>query len=294
MTARGPGVSVWLGAARPATLTASAAPVLVGTALARADGALHLDRAAAAFAGAAAIQIGTNLWNDYADGVRGADGPDRLGPARATARGWLAPRTVAAAALATFGLAVAIGLYLVAAAGWPLLAVGLVSVLAGLAYTSGPWPLAYVGLGDLFVVVFFGLVATAGTHYVQALALDPLALVAGAAVGLQAAAILVVNNLRDRVGDARAGKRTLVVRFGAAFGRAEHAATLLLPYGLAAGVAIATGEPGWLLPLASLPLAVREALRVRRLDGAALGPCLGGTARVGLGFATLLALGVVL
>lgn len=285
----------WLAAVRPATLTAGIVPVVVGTALAAGDGVARPAVAAAAMLGAVLIQIGTNLVNDLEDFRRGADTADRLGPARAVQKGWLSQREVATGAAVALGGAVAVGAFLVAAGGWPIVGIGLASLLAAVAYTAGPFPLAYLGLGDLFVLLFFGVVAVCGTYWVQALALSPGAVWASVAVGLAATGILVVNNLRDRITDARAGKRTLVVRLGAAFGRAEHAASLLGPYAVVAGAwAAGVGGPGWLLPLASLPLAIKEVRDVRRKDGAALNPHLGSTARVGVVFGALLSLGVAL
>lgn len=285
----------WVAAARPATLTAGVVPVVVGTALAAADGVARPGVAAGALLGAVLIQIGTNLVNDLEDFRRGADTAERLGPPRAVQQGWLTGRQVALGAVAALGGAVAIGAWLVAVGGWPIVWVGLASVAAAVAYTAGPFPLAYVGLGDLFVLLFFGVVAVCGTYWLQAQALSAGVVWASVAVGLAATAILVVNNLRDRVGDGRAGKRTLVVRLGARFGRAEHAATLLGPFALCVGAwAAGIGGLGWLLPLVALPLAAREVAAVWRKDGAALNPHLGSTARVGVVFGALLSVGVLL
>ncbi|MCA9506755.1 MAG: 1,4-dihydroxy-2-naphthoate octaprenyltransferase, partial [Myxococcales bacterium] len=179
-------------------------------------------------------------------------------------------------------------LYLIWVGGWPILAVGVAAILAALAYTGGPWPLAYVGLGDPFVLVFFGPVAVAGTTYVQTLRLDPASLVGGTALGLLATAILVVNNLRDREGDARANKRTLAVRFGARAARVEYALCVFGAYALLPLVwACGWGGPGWLLPALSLPLALYQVRCVATLDGRALNPHLGATARLQLVFALL-------
>lgn len=285
----------WIAAARPATLTAGVVPVVVGTALAAADGVARLPVALGALLGAVLIQIGTNLVNDLEDFKRGADNADRLGPPRAVQKGWLTGRQVAWGAAAALGGAVAIGVWLVAVGGWPIVWVGISSVVAAIAYTAGPFPLAYVGLGDLFVLVFFGLVAVCGTYWLQAASLSAGVIWASVAVGLAATAILVVNNLRDRVGDGRAGKRTLIVRFGAGFGRAEHAATLLGPFALCvAAWALGVGGAGWLLPLVALPLAAREVAAVWKKEGAALNPHLGSTARVGVVFGALLSVGVLL
>ncbi|MFN3200250.1 MAG: 1,4-dihydroxy-2-naphthoate polyprenyltransferase [Bradymonadia bacterium] len=286
---------VWLLAIRPATLVAGVTPVVVGTALAAAVGRMHLLAALAALLGALLIQIGTNLFNDYQDFARGADTEDRMGPARATQRGWLTARQVLQGTLVAFAAAVLVGCYLVWHGGWPVVAIGVVSVLSGLAYTGGPMPLAYHGLGDLFVVVFFGGVAVCGTYYVQAFELSTGVVLASLAVGLMANAILVVNNLRDRPTDIEANKRTLVVRFGDRFGRFEYAAMVFGAYGLlVAAWALGHGGAGWLLPLASLPLGALLVKVVWGLEGKALNPHLGTSGRLGLLFGVLLSVGVML
>ena len=291
MSATATTLRAWLLAARPATLPLAIGPVFVGTALAAHDGALHWPAAAAALLGAVLIQIGTNLYNDYGDFVRGADDEQRLGPARATQRGWMTPNQVRAAALITFALAAACGLYLATRGGAAIIALGLCSIAAGIAYTGGPWPLAYVGLGDVFVLAFFGVAAVAGTHYVQAGWWSGTAIAGGAAVGALATAVLVVNNLRDRLGDARAGKRTLVVRFGDRFGRAEYMALVLSAYALAALLAWRAAHPWLLLPLLTVPWALWQVRALLRTDGAALNRHLGATAQLALAFNALLALG---
>lgn len=294
---------VWLISARPQTLTACAAPVLVGSALAASGPGWRPELAAVALAAAAGIQIGTNFVNDAADAASGADNAERIGPPRAVARGWLSPRAVWLGATLSFGLALALGGILIAACGWPLLAIGLSSITAGYAYTAGPFPLAYLGLGDLFVIVFFGLVATLGTYYVHVGEISwPVAL-AGGALGLLATGILVANNLRDRVGDAAANKRTLVVRFGERFGRWEYALCLLVPFALLPLPPLAgVGGWGWLAPLVVLPLALRSVAGVLartpeggyRTDGADLIPSLAEAARLQLLYAIALGGGVLL
>jgi 1,4-dihydroxy-2-naphthoate octaprenyltransferase len=284
---------VWLLAARPRTLTAAVAPVVVGTAVAAAYGGFRPLPALAALLTAMCIQIGTNFANDFHDFQRGADTHERVGPQRVTQSGLVAPRTVRAAALGTFGVALAIGIYLAVVGGWPILITGLASIAAGWAYTGGPWPFGYHGLGDLFVFVFFGLVATAGTTYVQLHAVPPAAWIAAVPVGALATAILVVNNLRDIATDARAGKRTLAVRLGADATRVEYVALLVLAF--AAPFALLPFAPPWvLLPLASLPLAAAPLRLVFRGQGAELNAALGATARLQLAYGALLALGLVL
>ncbi len=278
---RPPPVRVWLSAIRPATLWAGAVPVLAGSALAVADGHRAPLAALAALLGAVLIQIGTNLVNDVADAARGADTPDRLGPPRATAQGWLTARQVTAGAAVSLAAAAVLGAYLTWVGGWPILTLGLASLVCAVAYTAGPFPLGYHGLGDLFVLLFFGFGAVVGTYFVQAGEVSAGALGAGFALGALATAILVVNNLRDRAGDAEAGKRTLAVRFGPRFARIEYAGLVAAAYGTAVAF-------GWWLPLGSLPLAVGAVRAVWRDDGAALNPSLGATARLELVFGLLL------
>src|SRR5574343_1186858 len=202
----------WFLACRPKTLPVSLSPVVVGSALAWHDthAILWLPLLAAAL-GAAFIQIGTNLFNDVGDFLRGTDTPGRLGPQRATAEGWLAPRMVKTGAWLSFALAFLCGIYLVWHGGWPIVAIGLASRAAGWAYTGGPRPIAYGPLGEVFVFIFFGLVAVGGSYYLQTLSLSPIALAAAALVGIHAAAVITVNNYRDLDTDARSGRKTVAV-----------------------------------------------------------------------------------
>ncbi|MCS6799658.1 MAG: 1,4-dihydroxy-2-naphthoate polyprenyltransferase, partial [Myxococcota bacterium] len=274
LSAEPPGaVRAWIAAMRPATLLVSVGPVLVGTACAHARGALRPGPALAALAGALLLQIAANLWNDAADAARGADGPDRLGPSRAVASGWLEARSVRRATFAALAAAFAMGLYLTAAAGWPVVVIGLCSMVAALAYTSGPWPLAYRGLGEVAVVLFFGVLATSGTEYVQARSVSAPSVTLGVGLGCLAAAVLVVNNLRDRDADARAGKRTLAARYGRRFAVAEYAALLGLAHLLVVLLVMrGAAGPSLLLGLLTAPWAIVLAARVRRSDGRALNP----------------------
>jgi 1,4-dihydroxy-2-naphthoate octaprenyltransferase len=288
-------LKVWVLASRPATLLACVVPVMVGTALAGAAGALRWDAALVALVCSGLIQIGTNLYNDYADFKKGADTSARLGPARATQRGWLRPGQVLAGAGLCFGLSVLLGGYLVALSGWPILVVGLLSVFFGYAYTGGPLPLAYNGLGEVFVMIFFGVVAVCGTYYVQADALSWPVLLASVPIGALASCILVVNNLRDHRSDAAAKKRTLAVMLGARAARWEYASFVVLAYGAPlVAVLLGLGGPWWLLPWLSLPLAAREVRAIFVTDGAALNPHLGATARLELVYGALLSAGVLL
>lgn len=209
-------------AVRPRTLPAATAPVIVGSAAAFSAGHFDPLPALAALLGALLLQIGANLANDVFDYQKGADTAERLGPVRVTAAGLLSPGQVKAGMWVVFGLAVLCGLYLAIHAGWPVVAIGVVSILTAIAYTGGPYPLAYHGLGELAVFLFFGPVAVCGTYYVQALRLDAVAAWAAMPMGLLTVAILVVNNLRDVETDRASGKMTLVTRFGAAWGRCEY------------------------------------------------------------------------
>jgi len=298
-TARVGRARAWVLAARPATLVVGLAPVLVGAAAA--GPAARPGPIAAALAGALAIQIGTNFANDVFDAEKGADTAARVGPTRAVQSGLLSARAMRAGMALAFAAATAVGVYLAFCGGPAVVAIGLASIAAGIAYTGGPWPLGYHGLGDAFVFAFFGPVAVCGTALVASGAVPPAAAVASAAVGALATAVLVVNNVRDAATDAAARKRTLVVRFGRRFGIAEYAGLLGLAYAactaLAFGVGGAAESTGgtrrWaLLPLLTAPWAVALARRVARVEGAALNPLLGATARLLLAFAALLALGL--
>jgi 1,4-dihydroxy-2-naphthoate octaprenyltransferase len=294
---------IWLMAARPRTLPAAVAPVLVGTALAMTVVDLRVGGFIAALLGAIFIQVGTNLSNDYSDARRGADTEERLGPVRVTAGGLVPPRQVLVATYVSFALAVACGAYLIALAGPVLLAIGAASILAGVLYTGGPRPYGYEGLGEVFVFLFFGLVAVAGSYYVQTEDLRWEALVLAVPVGLLAAAILVVNNVRDLETDRRAGKRTLAVRLGrpatrTIFGVMVYGAFVTAPlvWPIAElGDGSPAGTPWLLLPLILLPVAVALVRLVRtHTDGATLNLALARTGLLQLGFCVLLSIGLLL
>lgn len=287
-------VARWVLAARPKTLTAAFAPVILGSALAAARGGIRADALLSTALGAAFIQIGTNFANDYFDAKKGADGPDRLGPARATASGWVSASAMRRAMILAFGLAVLAGVHLVWLRGWPIVVIGVASVAAGVGYTAGRHAIAYVGLSELFVIAFFGVIATAGTFYAHTGAWSLAAAGSGLLIGAIAAGILAVNNLRDRVGDARVNKNTLAVRFGERFARAEYQALIGLAYVGVALLALVEGRPGWLLPFLSAPLAWANLRSARRDDGRALNALLGRTALLELLFAALAAIGVSL
>jgi 1,4-dihydroxy-2-naphthoate octaprenyltransferase len=283
-------------AARPRTLPAAVAPVLVGTALAGYFDVFHPLRFVAALVGAIFIQVGTNLSNDYSDARRGADADDRLGPVRVTAGGLVPPKQVLVATYLSFGVAVVAGVYLVAVAGWQLLLVGAASILAGVLYTGGPKPYGYEGLGELFVFLFFGIVAVAGSFFVQITHLDWEAFALAVPVGLLAAGILMVNNARDIDTDRRAGKRTLAVRLGRPRARTLFAATVYLAF-LLTPITWLFGptQPWVLLPWLTLPIAAEVVRAVRnRTDGPALNQALAQTGMLQLAFCTLLAAGLLL
>jgi 1,4-dihydroxy-2-naphthoate octaprenyltransferase len=287
---------LWLAAARPRTLPAAVAPVLVGTALAAEQGVFRPLVFACALIGSVFIQIGTNLSNDYSDARRGADTEDRLGPVRVTAGGLLPPRRVLIGTYAAFAVAVLAGLYLVAVTGPELLVVGAVSILAGVLYTGGPRPYGYEGLGELFVFLFFGLVAVAGSYYVQTDALRWEAFALAVPVGLLAAAIIVVNNVRDIDTDRRAGKRTLAVMLGRRRARALYPAMMGVAFAVTVGLGLA-GEPTrWvLLALLSAPLGVPLVrLVLTRSEGPALNQALAGTGQLLGVFSLVLSVGLLL
>jgi 1,4-dihydroxy-2-naphthoate octaprenyltransferase len=298
----------WVMAARPQTLPAAASPVVVGTGIAVHDGVFAVLPALAALVGAGLIQIGTNFANDYYDHVKGADTEEREGFTRVTAGGLIDPETVKRAMYLTFAASILLGTYLVYVGGVPILVIGLLSVASGIAYTGGPYPLGYHGLGDLFVFVFFGLVAVAGTYYVQAAAVLaapfpvgippetlPLAvLVAALPVAALSTDILVVNNVRDKEEDATTGKRTLAVRFGYGFARAEFLAMLLLAYAVPLWF---VRRPGFTaavaLPYLTLPYAVGITRTIlEETEGKVLNPTLERTGRLLAAYAVLFAVGL--
>ena len=283
-------------AIRPKTLTVSFVPVLVGSAVAWSQSRVfHWLPALVALLAAVLIQIGTNLHNDVSDFERGADTPERLGPPRATAMGWLPAGAVRRGAWIAFGLAFSFGVYLAWYGGWPIIAIGLSSLLAGWAYTGGPRPIAYTPLGEVFVCVFFGLIAVGGSYYLQTLSISSAALLAAAMVGLLAAGVITVNNYRDLESDARAGKNTLAVLLGRRGAQGVYAAEMLLPFALLPLLALQIGKGPWLaLPLLVLPLVLRQVGRFRReTPGPAFNDLLARTAKLQFVFGVLLAIALV-
>jgi 1,4-dihydroxy-2-naphthoate octaprenyltransferase len=289
-------LKIWLLAARPRTLPAGVAPVLVGTALAIHEGTFRVGAFIAALLGAVFIQVGANLSNDYSDARRGADTEDRLGPVRVTAGGLVPPKQVLTATYVSFGLAVLCGIYLIAIAGWVILAIGAASILAGVLYTGGPRPYGYEGLGDVFVFLFFGLVAVTGSYYAQVEQLEWEAFALAVPVGLIAAAILDVNNIRDAPTDARVGKRTVAVRLGRSRARALYAFEIYVAFLAPLVVWLASDEVGpWvLLTWLALPLAVPLVRTVRQHDdGPTLNGALARTGMLQLGYCVLLSAGLL-
>ncbi|MEK7703500.1 MAG: 1,4-dihydroxy-2-naphthoate polyprenyltransferase [Myxococcota bacterium] len=286
----------WWLASRPTTLPAAIIPVVVGTAVAQRAGGAQWTAALSALAGSLLIQIGTKLANDVFDFERGADTADRVGPLRVTQAGLLSPRAVRSGAAVVFLLAaLGPGLYLTAVAGWPVVVIGLLSIAAAIAYTGGPYPLAYHALGDVFVMLFFGFVAVVGTAYVQRGSIPMLAWPAALAVGALSTALLVVNNLRDIDSDARVGKRTLAVELGRLGTLTEYVALLLLAYSVPLLMFLGADMSLWsLMPLATLPVVyVRVRTLVLARDAASFDACLRGTAALMLTFSVLLAAGVL-
>ncbi len=278
------GAALWWRAIRPRTLALSINPVIAGTTLAWASGETVAHPAAGLIAAlsATAIQAGTNLINDAADFLNGTDRIERFGPTRITERGWATPRQVLAAGYLAFALAVLGGLYLAWLGGWPIVALGLASLTAGYGYSRGPWPLSRTPLGEGFVILFFGLAAVAGTYHVHGLTPTPAVAAWGLLVGLQAAAVLLVNNTRDSLSDARAGRRTLAIRAGLAWSRRVYAALMLAPFaGLGGLVAGGLMDPAGLAGLIALPPAAAAAGRFRRTPpGPGLNVLLGRSAAV--------------
>lgn len=288
-------IKIWLLASRPKTLWAAVAPVLVGTALAAGEGGIKPLVTVAILGAAILIQVGANLANDVYDYLQGADTPERLGPVRVTESGLLTPDQVKTGMVTVFGLAILIGVYLVWVGGWPIVVIGLISILAAMAYTGGPWPLGYYGLGDLMVFVFFGMVAVYGTVYLHTGAFLSASLWGAIPMGALATAILVINNYRDIDTDLRAGKRTLAVRLGRKGTRLEYISLLTLAYLVPVAYWVIQGGSALvMLPFLTLPLAwinVRSLLAT--VEGPALNATLARTAGLQLLFAGLFTLGLL-
>jgi 1,4-dihydroxy-2-naphthoate octaprenyltransferase len=284
----------WLLATRPKTLPAAVVPVLVGVGCSLHAGQIRWLPSLAALVGALLLQIGSNFANDVYDYEKGADTDARVGPTRAVAAGWISPASMKRGMWVIFAAALLVGGYLTWAAGPVIIAIGLTSIVAAIAYTAGPYPLGYNGLGELFVMIFFGFVAVCGTHYVNLGTVSALALACSIPVGALASAILVVNNVRDESTDRQSGKRTLVVRFGRRVGIGEYAVLLSLAYAIPMVLVIAQWtSPVVLLPWLSAPLALALARRVATQTGPVLNASLARTAQLLLVFGVLLSAGLV-
>jgi 1,4-dihydroxy-2-naphthoate octaprenyltransferase len=284
---------IWWLASRPKTLSAAIAPVLVGSAVAYSESGFDFIAALAALLVGLLIQVGTNFYNDYADFTRGADTAERLGPMRVTQSGLLAPQTVRWAAILTFTMAGLIGVYLIWLAGWPVALIGLAAILAGLAYTAGPWPLAYNGLGDLFAWIFFGFVAVCGTAYVQLRQVPFLGWMGGLAIGAMITALLAVNNIRDIETDRSAGRRTIPVVFGRSGGMLEYGFCLFVAYMTPLYIFVTFRQHLWhLLPILTLPEAIRLFRFIQVTEGRNLNKALAGTARLVLWYGVFMAVGI--
>jgi 1,4-dihydroxy-2-naphthoate polyprenyltransferase len=285
---------IWMLAARPKTLPAAAAPVIMGSAVAFWDGLFRPGPALAALLAALLLQIGANLANDVFDFHRGADTAGRLGPMRVTTAGLLTPHQVTIGMWFCFGLAVLLGIYLAVVGGWPVIVIGLASIAAAIAYTGGPFPLGYNGLGDVFVFIFFGLVAVCGTYYLQALKVTWLAFWCALPTGFLITAILVVNNLRDIDTDRAAGKKTLAVRLGVTGTKWEYLLLVLGAYLIALILWITGSIPAWALLIGlSIPLAVSLVRMIWTQKGRSLNKALGGTGQLALFYSVLFALGLI-
>ena len=285
----------WLMAIRIPTLPAAIVPVLVGTAIAVADGAFRLGSFLVVLVACLLIQIGTNLANDYFDNLKGADTAERLGPTRVTQSGLIAPHTVRNMMILTFGLAAALGLYLILVGGWPILVIGVLSIAAGILYTGGPWPLGYNGLGDLFTFIFFGIVAVVGTAYLHTLTFSTTAFVVSLPVAMLVTAILVVNNLRDVNTDRAANKRTLAVLLGERAVRIEYVVLVFGAYLVVTGAWLLNLISPWaLLVWLTLPLAITQVRLVNTTSGRTLNQSLKKTGQLHMLFGILFAIGLMI
>jgi len=286
-------LAAWVLASRPKTLSAASVPVLVGTAAASLRGQVRWGAALAALLGSLLLQIGANFANDVFDYEKGADTAARLGPTRAVQSGLLSPRAMRRGMLVVFALALALGLYLTQVAGPIILLIGTAAIASAIAYTGGPYPLGYNGLGDVFVFIFFGLVAVCGTAYVEIGHVPGISIACAVPVGALSTAILVVNNLRDRVTDQLVGKRTLAVRFGRSFALTQYRLLIAMSYLTPLALALSrSAGPEVLLPLVSLPLALRTLRAVAQSEGRALNALLAATAKLLLIFGILFAVGL--
>ena len=284
----------WLLAVRVKTLPAAISPVILGTALTYHDGIFYHFIFFMTLLAAVLIQIGANFANDVYDFEKGSDRADRLGPQRATQSGLISPADMKKAMWKIFALAIGVGFYLAYVGGWPIVIIGLASIAAGIAYTGGPYPLGYHGFGDIFVFLFFGLIAVPGTYYLQTGSVTEFSLWLGAVMGMLATAILVVNNLRDRDADIISGKKTLAVRFGKTFSKIQFIMLVMLPFVLPFHLWRQWNKMSFLLTLFTLPIAVHLIIQLFNNTGADLNKVLAGTARFLFIFTLLLSAGLII
>lgn len=288
-------IRIWILASRPKTLPAAVAPVFVGTAVAINADKLNIIAALIALICSVLIQIGTNFVNDLYDYLKGTDDENRVGPTRALAAGWISTNQMKQAIYFTFGFTFLLGLYLVYLAGWIILLIGILSIISGYAYTAGPYPLAYNGLGDIFVFIFFGVVATVGTYYVQAIEFSQFALLASIPVGLLITNILVVNNYRDADEDKVKNKNTLAVKFGKSFSLFQYFISILISFIVPFYLYFSYNtSPFILLPLLTLPLAIKLQIDMIRLNGVELNKTLEITAKISVIYSLLFSIGIIL
>jgi len=285
----------WILASRPKTLPAAVAPVFVGTAVAIRADKLNIIAALIALVCSVLIQIGTNFVNDLYDYLKGADDENRVGPTRALAAGWISTTQMTRAIYFTFGTTFLLGLYLVYLAGWIILLIGVLSILSGYAYTAGPYPLAYNGLGDIFVFLFFGIVATVGTYYVQAIEFSQFALFTSIPVGLLITNILVVNNYRDSEEDKKKNKNTLTVKFGKSFSLVQYSVSIVISFLVPLYLFFSySTKPLILLPLLTLPFAIKLLFDLKKLNGMELNKTLELTAKLSVTYSLLFSIGILL
>ena len=284
----------WLLAVRVKTLPAAISPVILGTALSYHDGIFYHFIFFMTLLAAVLIQVGANFANDVYDFEKGSDRADRLGPQRATQSGLISPADMNKAMWKIFALAIGVGFYLAYVGGWPIVIIGLASIAAGIAYTGGPYPLGYHGFGDIFVFLFFGLIAVPGTYYLQTGSVTEFSLWLGAVMGMLATAILVVNNLRDRDADIISGKKTLAVRFGKTFSKIQFIMLVMLPFVLPFHLWRQWNKMSFLLTLFTLPVAVHLIIQLFNNTGADLNKVLAGTARFLFIFTLLLSVGLII
>jgi len=288
-------LNLWITASRPKTLPAAVTPVIVGSAIAGFENKFNFVPAVFALIISLLIQIATNFVNDLYDFLKGTDKPDRVGPQRLLTSGLISPQEMKRAIYLTFGLAFLLGLYLVNLGGWIVLLIGVLSIAAGVNYTAGPFPFAYNGLGDLFVFIFFGIVATVGTYFVQALSFSSLALWASVPVGLLITNILVVNNYRDADEDKLADKKTLAVRLGKSFARMQYLISIIISYAILFVIYFEYQTTVWIfLPLLSIPLAIKLIGMIYTLSGSPLNKTLALTGIFSTLYGLLFAIGLLL